>query len=140
MTYFIQLDFVNKFIDVEFDEKVSSITLRFINQPKASKKFYSVHYDLTEVAPDCKTFSHQIEGYLYNSNLISLELEISMKDSAGFCFLVMVNNGTEKVNVRGIYKYGMKDGNLMVKYTTGKDGQITLLGADLTLHSEHCNC
>ena len=118
---FIHVDFVNKFIEVEFDEKISSITLRFINQPKMSKKFYSVHYDLTEMAPDYKRFPHQMEGYLYNSNLISLELEINLKGNANLRFLVMVNNGTENVNVRGIYKSGTKDENVTVEYTAGKD-------------------
>ena len=48
-----------------------------------------------------------MEGYLSNSNLISLELNLNLKEVSEVCFSVLVNNGTKTVNVEGTYKTGV---------------------------------
>ena len=100
----VDIDTINRFVKVSFEAATSSISLKFINQPKLNKKFYEVKYG--PVTPGCKKLEHHMEGYLFNSNFISLEISIDMKQSDEICFLVMVNNGTKTVNVKGIYRAG----------------------------------
>ena len=102
---FLHTDYVNSFIRVLFDPTMSTISLNFVNQTKANKKFYLIKYGPT--TPGCKKLPLQMEGYLSNSNLISLELNLSLKNVTEICFLVVVNNATNTVNVEGIYKSSM---------------------------------
>lgn len=105
--YFLYLtiltDSFNNFVKISFDKETSSISLKFLNQPKANKKFYSVKYG--PKTPDCMYLPSHLEGYLSNSNFISLELNLDLKDTE-ICFLTLVGNGTDSVGVEGIYKAG----------------------------------
>ena len=48
----------------------------------------------------------QMEGYLSHSNLISVGLDLNLKNISEICFSVKVNNATNTVNVEGTYKFG----------------------------------
>lgn len=69
-------------------------------------KYYLVKYSKRTPA-GCKDLPLHVEGHLSNSNLISLELNLNLKEILEVCFSVIVNNDTKTVNVEGIYKTGM---------------------------------
>ena len=101
-------DSVNDFIHITFDKVTSSIILKFINQPKVNKKTYSVMYG--PKSAECVDLPLHTEGYLSNSNLISLSLNLNLKQVAEICFSVVISNGSKTVSVKGIYKlnFGMQ--------------------------------
>ena len=71
-------------------------------------KYYLVKYGIrTPAGNGCKDLPLHVEGHLSNSNLISLELNLNLKEIVEVCFAVTVNNGTKTMSVEGIYKTGM---------------------------------
>ena len=97
------IDSENNFIQVYFDKKASSVTLKFINQPSESDKHYSMRYGPAN--PGCKHLLMQTKGHLSQSNSISLGLKINPEDT-NICLKIIVTNGTTTVSLEGVYTMG----------------------------------
>ena len=89
----------NAFIKVTFDITTPSITCKFTNQPKKSKKFYKIEYGL--VTDDCMDLPFDMEGYLSNSNSLTLQLQLATSE---ICFVVKASSGSKTAIVEGIHK------------------------------------
>ena len=89
----------NVFVRVSFDITTPSITCKFINQPKKIKKFYKIEYGL--VTDDCMDLPFDMEGYLSNSNSVTLQLQLATSE---ICFVVKASSGSKTVIVEGIHK------------------------------------
>lgn len=88
---------------IHFDNKTSSVTLTFINQPKESHKYYSVRYG--PASPGCTNLTQHTKGHLFNSNSVTVALnDITWKDT--LCLAIIATNGSETVSIDGVYNVG----------------------------------
>ena len=108
----LSTDSRNAFIEISFDMSTPSIKCKFINQPKKSKKFYTIEYGpLTDV---CKDLPFDMEGYLANSNSVTLQLHLNTDETAEICFVIKASSGGKAIIVvEGIHKAGK--GSLPIK-------------------------
>ena len=96
----------NAFLKVSFDMSTPSITCKFINQPKKNKKFYIIEYG--PVTEGCKDLPYNMEGYLSNSNSVTLQLHdlLNKDEISEICFVIKAHSGSKTITVEGVHKSG----------------------------------